>query len=408
MEPTPDLTGTLARYELLTLLRSLRCERFTGRLSLAAGDERVSLFLRDGEPLYARSASLRHSFPAWLVRQRILPREVVKSVFKEATDRKRPFDEVIVEQGHLTSVSLVATRQSLARYVLTFAYSLDPAVWEAWRTDAPPPGLLAMDLDPERAFFRFIAQRDSVESQAALLEGWSTRPIRATPLLADREAAFRAVFGPRDPILDAVAGSTTIAALLAGGADGAQVIPRVFALHRAGLARFEPAEDPGGARQWTEALADLAIAARIAARHGRRGTPDLVEGEEVPTAALPLQRDNTPEPRPLPSATPPATPPATPIADPRQVALAWLAEVETASHYGLLGVPHDASDEEVRQAATLVRRRLERLRDAVGSLGDPDAGSAVRSITVRIDQAERTLTDTRRRKLYNSSRGLLT
>lgn len=417
MDIPPDIHGILARYELLMLLRSLRAERFTGRLGMTSGEERVALYLHDGQPHYARSYALRHSFPAWLVRQRILPRETVKAVFKEASNTRSPFDELVVRQGHLTAVSLVATRQSLARYVLTFAFSLDPAAWEAWRSDAPPRDLFPMDLDPERAFFRFVAQRDDVDAQVTALKDRFERTITPTHVLAEREGSFRAVFGARDPIFDAVAsGTSSVARLLAGGADTFQVIPRVFALHRTGLVRFAASEDPSASLQWADALGDLATAARIASRHGRRGAPSLDEGEEVPTGALPLQpgppQAPTPSAQVAPDEPAPEVEPAledeapTPIADPRQVALSWLTEAETASHYGLLGVAHDSSNDEVRHAATLVRQRLERLRSAVGRPGDPDAASAVRAIAVRIDQAERTLTDARRRKLYNSSRGL--
>ena len=412
MEATADLHGVLARYELVMLLRSLRAERFTGRLELSCAEERVALFAHRGELLYARSYALRHSFPAWLVRQRVLPRETVKAVFRDASTARRTFDEVVVEQGHLTPISLVATRQSLARYVLTFAFSLDPASWAGWRTACPPDELLRVDLDPERAFFRFVAQRDSVDAQVAALKDRFEEPIQPTDLLPDREAAFRAVFGAQDPIYDAIAaGSTSIAALLAAGTDAFQIVPRVFALHRSGLVRFSSREDPDSEHQWADAIADLSTASQIAARHGRRGTVVPGEGEELPTGACPLPSAPLDTPTPGGDASGDTEDPSSdeaslPVADPGQAALSWLSEAETASHYELLRVSRDASDDEVCRAAALVRGRLEQLRSALGQQDDPNAASALRAIAVRVDQAERTLTDARRRKLYNSSRGL--
>lgn len=406
MDTQHDQQGSLGRYELLALLRSLRAERFTGRLSLTAGDERVALLLLDGAPVYARSAALRHSYPAWLVRQQLLPRDLVKSVFRQAAEARRPFEEVLVEAGHLTPASLVATRQSLARYVLSFAFSLDPAVWTAVRTAHPATDLLRLDLAVDRAFFRFVAQRDPVEAQVAALRPRYERAMAPTASFGDGEAAFRAVFGAHDDVLEAArTGGRSVAGLLGAGLDEAHVAPRAFALHVAGMIRFELGEhepDP-----WAEAIADLASVTRMAARAGRRRNGGVEDGEDLPTGALPLSAGDPEEDGSgleIVAEDAPPPPPQAQTVDPRQAALAMLDEAERASHYSLLGVGTGADPAAVRDAAARVRARVEALRGREGL--DDEAASALRAVAVRVDQAERTLTDDRRRKLYNDSRGI--
>lgn len=403
MDAQPDLRGTLARYELLMLLRSLATEGLTGRLCMASGEERVAILLEKGTPVHARSYALRHSYPAWLVRQRLLPRDTVKETWREAAEKRRPFDELLVELGHLTPASLIATRQSLARYVLTFAYSLDPASWEVRRSPGPPADLLRLDLEPDRAFFRFVAQRDTTETQAELLKDRFGRPMEPTQRNSEREAAYRAVFGARDPILDLVLqGGHTIEGLLGEGMDALQVIPRVFALHRAGMVRFATSSE--GPDPWAEATADLSVASRMVARAGRRRATDD-DDEALPTGSFPIivLPDATDDSATLEIVEEDAPPP-TPRVPPREAALALLAEAEQSSHYSLLGVQTTDGPASIRAAAVTVRARIEALRAEDGL--DVDALSALRAVAVRVDQAERTLTDDRRRKLYNDSRGI--
>ena len=400
MELLPDLHGILSRYELLMLLRALRAGRFTGRLSLTSGDERVQLHLNEGQPVHARSLAVRHTLPAYLLRQRLVPRDTLRALLRRANVTGQSFDRVLVDEGVMPLAELRLAKRSLGRYVLTFAFALDPAAFEAWRTVPPPEDLPPMELDVEGAFFRFVAQRDGVDAQTTTLRDRFERRIAATPELRLRESTFRAVFGRRDPLLDRIiGGSASIAGLMADGHDAFQVVPRVFALHRVGMIRFVSDEEERGASPWDEVVRDMEALTRPSpASEAPPPRMAAVMEEAQPTGAtvIPDLGNDLSAPRETLIQRPkPRAPTEEQIVD-------ALIQMADQTHYELLGVAPDAP-------LSAVRAATERLRStySAAALAGQSPGvatqRALRAIAARLDQAHRTLSDPRRRKTYNAA-----
>jgi tetratricopeptide (TPR) repeat protein len=396
-------TATLEKYALLDLLRGLRDELLTGFVDLEARDEHVRLYLRGGDVLYARSSALRHSLPAYLLSHRAIDRKVLKDLLDAARSQKLRFEQMLVVSGAMEPTALRRAQAGLAEYVLSFAFGLCPASSTVLRT-ADPEGLEGFGaLDLERAFFRFVATRDTPEEEASLLRDCFDAPIgRAASfeaLAPKLSAAFGGASPAADPVVEAIrAGSTSVSALLGQGLDPFDVIRRTFAMHRAGMIWFRSADT--GTEAWQELAAELNTpAASLEPSASSQEHPRITEGtpaqsasrepsnmamlhDELASAAGELESEG-----PL---------------DPAEAAIrqAWEAMARTTL-YEVLGVPADAPVSLVRERFRALRLRYDPAAYATRPLSE-ETQRALRSIVERLDTALRTLTDLTRRSAYHA------
>lgn len=425
------LSGTLSKYGLIDLLRVLQAELVTGKLDLRAGDDHVELFFDKGNTVLARSGAVRHSYPAFLLRHRILDRDALKELLDRATQIHQPLEKLLVESGVLDELHLRASKLGMARYILCFAFGMAPSTYRLVRMAPPPSGLPELSLDPEIEFFRFVALRDATIDQQAELNDVMDQTVYPTPLMESRLAKVREAFTGSatgsDPILDSIeASAKSIQALIGRGFASEDVTRRVFALHKAGLVRFDSGVDWDSV--WNDAFDEHRLTGTSTNR-GFRGmapgnntilsttVPGVGENDGVSRAQQALRavestdsRNRTPpsKSRAMPAGTPetPAGPGpgGTSLGSGIEDVLLELQDRMThQTLYDVLGVTPDAPLSEIRENYRYLRTKYDPAAYEEFLLS-PEAREALRSIADRLEQAYRTLTDQRRRSSYNSGR----
>lgn len=425
------LSGTLSKYAHLDLLRVLQAEVVTGKLDLRAGDDHVELYFEKGVVILARSSAVRHSYPAFLLRHRILDRDALKELLDQANLTRHPLEKLLVDSGVLDELHLRASKLGMARYILCFAFGMAPATYRFVRMAPPPAGLPELSLDPEIEFFRFVALRDAIVDQQAELNDLTDQTIHPTALMESRIAKVREAFTGSatgsDAILDLIETSTkSIQALIGRGFASEDVIRRAFALHKAGLVRFDSGVDWESV--WNDAFEEHRLTAALdgggfrdsataansggstvqagSADNDRTARAQLVLRSVEPTDArgrpqTPRQRNAGDKPGETQSGT---TMTGSSLGSGIEDVLLELQDRMThQTLYDVLGVAPDAPLSEIRENYRYLRTKYDPAAYEEFLLS-PEAREALRSIADRLEQAYRTLTDQRRRSSYNSGR----
>lgn len=452
-------TGTLPKYALLDLLRSLRAERFTGFGDLESRDDQVRVYVHDGEVVFARSSALRHSLPAYLLSQHLVGRHQLKELLEESRRSHLRLESLLLSHGVLDNAALRDAHGSLARYVLSFSFGLHPASYALLPTP-PPAAAPPYRLSVEEAFFRFVATRDTAEEEASLLRDCfgvkMVRTSRYDELRAIAHATFAhgngAVGETADdhgaPLeLDAIdgilatfeAGTATVSKLLEGGHDAFDVIRRVFALNRAGLLRFESDEaqsawlelagqdgtltetalgqpsSPGGAAVKPTGPApagptpsgpiDLDSAADQDLRMPLPHLPRAESGPESVAGGASRTRRTRSNVTELPRTAAPDPVEQAPRHPAEKQLLATWSAMREANLYEALGLMPDAPLSTVRHQFRNLRLRYDPGAFAGIELSR-EAAAALRTIAERLELAYRTLSDFGKRSAYHVSQDI--
>ncbi len=152
---------------------------------------------------------------------------------------------------------------------------------------------------------------------------------------------------------------------------------------------------------------DRLVPADLTPAGGTRTVPARPPAGSGPVPAAPRPG---PTPAPAPAAGAPRTPPAatpaapTPAAVRREELLELFASLKGLSHYEALGIPRHATEAQVREAYAGLVRRLH--PDKLRASGITDLQAEVGAIMARLADAQRVLTDTRRRADYEQQLGV--
>ncbi|NOT35489.1 MAG: DUF4388 domain-containing protein [Candidatus Eisenbacteria bacterium] len=159
--PASILDGNLAHFHLPEVLQLLRLARATGRLDLDRAGEHASVWVENGQPVFARTSGGAVRLGDLLVHRRSVSREALElllSIQREQPGRR--LGEMLVAAGATTSDEVRAALQDMMRRVVFglllwreghFAFSIGD------RTLSPE---IRLDLDLERLILEGLRLAD--------------------------------------------------------------------------------------------------------------------------------------------------------------------------------------------------------------------------------------------------------
>lgn len=128
------LDGTLDTFSLADLLQWLEINGLSGRVTISRGEERRTVFVKDGAVAFVSSNRSEERLGAWLVARGFLPEPAVYELLADSFLTGRSLTRLILDAGLLPREELASAVERLALHVLldlfhwrgaTFAY--DPS-----------------------------------------------------------------------------------------------------------------------------------------------------------------------------------------------------------------------------------------------------------------------------------------
>ena len=212
--------GTIQPYQLLTVARALKGEQFTGFLDLSKGEEHVQFTFLRGDIVYTRSEDVRRSFPAFLLKHKLVERDAMRACLNAAQQEGVSLSKILLEKELVSLRDLLRAMQGMARYLIAYAFSLAPVKYTLTAVENPPTILPKFDIQIENGLFQYIGSQEDISEQSSALRNHFDSTIICTdthgkllPLLLHE---FHTSDG--DAIVEAISeDETSISDLLAGG-----------------------------------------------------------------------------------------------------------------------------------------------------------------------------------------------
>jgi CheY-like chemotaxis protein/tetratricopeptide (TPR) repeat protein len=346
----PDNSGTLDERGPAPLILDLANAKATGTLTLTRGEVRKELFLAHGTPIGSRSNVRGETLGHFLIARGVLTEAQHRAALARSHERNERLGRVLIELGHLDEEGLLKNlaAQMRARIVSTLRWR--SGKW-LFTTAEPPPDLLQTPVDAARLVLAGLgktAQPEEIVRTYGHQRG-GVRISRRGELCAE---AFARVFGA--PAWDILRREPRIEVVLG--------VPEL-------LVPFDALLSSG--MGWVEAAASQPPIARGEAANAR-GVKDLYEqlfGDDISEVRA---RDslNTTDTHDVVEAAPATTPAADPQAEAlRREVLARYLAVQGKGPHEVLGLPVDATREDIEGAYELHRSRFRLERFAGVDLG---------------------------------------
>lgn len=327
-------------WGLFRLLKALEKKRFGGHLALTVQEGAVSVGFDDGRILRIDTAVKDWSFPAYLLRARILTDPVRAERMVSST--------MLVEAKVVRPEDAARLRASYLRSVLTSMMPETFSAWEVDRTPVPESPVPDLPVDPEPELMRAVARAPLDEMRTVVDRLRASGDLALDGDVGPCLRHARVQFGDSDFVQALRDRDVSVITEEALGDES--VVRILFALHVAGVLAVHAAPPPAPPMRPLEALA------------------------EEPPAPI-IQSDVE----------------------------AGLLEAATAmadqNDYELLGVSIDARPSAVRSAWRRLRRQFARSR--YEGLVTPQAMAVLEGIHERVDHARDRLLDRDARMQYN-------
>jgi len=377
--------GQIAELPLPRLLLGLWNERFEGALTLQREHRRKRALLREGVPMFVESNLASESLGVQLMDVGAISREDHARVSEHV---KR---EGVREGAALLALGLLDPRQLFhalrdqvrRRMVECFGWPDGEFALEAGA--GPDHDAQAFRVDPVLLVQDGIAAHWSIDRTLADLGTRLTRHPQRTEhfdALAGRLRPDREV----EALLASLDPARTFGEAVYGALDP-QRLAAAWVLAETGALRFldaPPTEDADSGEKTDPPPVDIEIEVRdegAAPPGGRHDAVAEAPGTRPPDGAAPA-----PEAAAL-----------------REAILDRHGRLKELDHYGVLGVEADASDAEVKKAYFRLAKRVH--PDALGRMGLDDLRKQANELFARIAQAYQTLSNPKKRREYDDSRG---
>jgi CheY-like chemotaxis protein/curved DNA-binding protein CbpA len=350
-------TGTLEETPLPKVLHGLFVSRRTGRLRIVSGTTEKRIYISGGLPVYAESSLPEETLGAYLVANGKISEEQNAQARREMNERGRHFGEALLKLGFIGPHELFAEIEShLAEKVVSaFSWRVGKFKFEddeSWKDDVViarmKPGRIIIDgvRRSWSAEFIFASERFDLDSVAFFLE---------EPPYTDEQLSFTSYES------------------------------KILQLVRRGLSIREIADQTGDREAAVALFYALFVMERIGFYLGGRFAPGTTH------------RDSSE--RPMAVAAEVVLHPDAPTKEEKaQALLSEYIKFRTADYFTLLGVPRDATAEQITAAFQTRQRRYH-----ADTLIGIDAGlvhEKMEELYVRVHTAYNTLVDDDLRAKY--------
>lgn len=234
-EPT-----TLEPYELLGLLEQLGDERFSGTVALAATPPmqgRIMLYLAEGTVRYARTTVPEVTFPQYLLRRRLFPRQTLKALLRRSSVEHKNIGDLLREEGLLDLDGLRHLKRDLAAAILSRAYAGE------WQTDirSVPPRPLEYKQPPinpfDALFDSVLRWPQHTVMNESVQHHWSSKLVRGPEFFGLYPVFFRH-FGA-SLVVERLTDGFRLDSLSRRSDVPETALAQIFALRLSRMARFE-------------------------------------------------------------------------------------------------------------------------------------------------------------------------
>jgi hypothetical protein len=136
-----SLKGTFASYYASSLLKLFNLEKKSGELVVKKGRNETTVYLAEGNVVYATSTQKELRLGAFLINQEIITPEQHEMCIEISKARKSPLGKILLEKGYLTSVEL---KQIIGEQIEQIIFSLllwEKADFEFKESDTPHKGV---------------------------------------------------------------------------------------------------------------------------------------------------------------------------------------------------------------------------------------------------------------------------
>ena len=405
--------GMIEPFQLLTVARALRGERFTGFLDLSKGDEHVQLTFLQGEIVYTRSEDVRRSFPAFLLKHKLVERDAMRESLNAAQTEGVSLNKVLLEKELVTLRDLLRAMQGMSRYLIAYAFSLAPAKYTLTPLENPPAILPKFEIHIENGLFQYISSQDDIAIQSGTLRNHFDSTIVSTDAHSELLPILLQEFhgSQGDPVVEAISEEgASISGLLAGGHPSDQIVRRVFAMLVAGMIRFDEETKENG---WDSILFELSELSR--AGGNLAVVPEKSTATKASPAPAPSQGDLTKHLTMLgPTSTQEksdaiaaltAVSEAGPKGGVETALLETLQRLQDESIYGVLGIPADASLTDIKEKCRSLSNKYDPKSYASFMLSK-EAEQALSIIAEHIQVAWAVLSDISKRRAFHEHAGI--
>jgi curved DNA-binding protein CbpA len=453
-------SGTLEPLKLFKIFRSLLERRLSGELTLTRGQVVKKARLHEGRPVRVVSNVRRESLLGALQEQGIVDEARLEAVQRLREERGVSAERALVELGVLTPARLQMLEGSLARRRLVEAFGWRDGAY-SFQEGADDGGAVTDGIDPVEVVLEAAARVIKQEDCQAFFAQYSGQVVRLTDWNRTYGGYYDRLFGQSNVRLLLVR-PMTFDDLVREIGDEQRTARQLFGLIVGGLGTFgpgigmsettsprierpaplrppmptSPTPPPGIGRQPTpvplrgepvgprvEIARQPTPAPRVEVARtpaprveiSRQPTPMAGQATPAPEAGRPVRlKPREPEPTPIRAEPTPARPaappkPATPTTDLPERQRRVLAEIDvlfrelqTRSHYELLGVDRQTDAEKIRGRFRQLARDYHVDRFARYGLHE-DVTRKIQRVFMAINRAHEVLVDPEQRKEYDLS-----
>ncbi len=378
-------SGKLSQTPLPVLLLQLSEAHFTGALSLSRDRTTKRVLWRDGAPILAESNLASETLGVTLLDSGKLSREDYSKVvgyvqLKNCKEGKALLDLKLLDPKGL----FLALKEQLRRRILE-CFGWPDGAWSLDPKQVPPPDAQAFRLDPRVLAQEGIQSHWGPERVLASLGERLGRKVRAREKRELLAARLRAAPGVEE-LLGALDGSVTLGeALRRAGAPGA--LSAAWVLDASGLLLY-----PDSA----EAEAKPSPSRAAAADHEDFDIEVLVRGAAAKPAPQVAAKGTATR---GPTQAGAASSESAEAAALRKEVTEKHARVDL-DHYGLLGIPRNATPAEIKRAYFNAAKRLH--PDALSRTGLEALRKPANELFARIAKAYAVLSDPKARRDYDA------
>jgi CheY-like chemotaxis protein/tetratricopeptide (TPR) repeat protein len=426
----PDLvavaeTGSLADRSFPRLLFDYMELQATGVLTLMRAQMKKEIYLRNGKAISADSNLRQEALGSLLVAKRVIDDAQLQFLLAESKRRGQKMGTVLVELGWLTPEDVLQYLAAQARKRIADCLRWREGSWTFVPGDNFGDKVMEHDLDVPKIIFRGLLRTADFQEMVGRFDEDGARPVQLLPRLGAYRAAFEAVFGTE--VLTLLAQGATLSSLVLRE-NGQALSLAVEALLICGLAELALTPREGDGRKTTDTvelfpLDKLGSAPRSGLGKTLRPAPEeavATTGVSPAWASEPAPIPTRPQPEPSPErersgeirlyrtggteqgmgAVPGGEARAMRSTDTRTVLLREFLGLHGKSHYEVLGLRPDASQEEI--AAAYQEKTAALSPEQVGAVDLGSDTAKVEAVRAAYDRAFKVLADPAARRDYDA------
>jgi len=162
-----SLKGTFASYYTSSLLKLFNSEKKSGELIVRKGKDETTVYMAEGNVVYATSTQKELRLGAFLISQEVITPEQHEMCIEISKARKSPLGKILLEKGYLTSVEL---KQIIGEQIEQIIFSLllwEKGDFEFKESDTPHKGV---DIAPINILSLIEDASQRIEEMTVLLK----------------------------------------------------------------------------------------------------------------------------------------------------------------------------------------------------------------------------------------------